>query len=504
MAYISLYLYIFVAALRNVKQENSRMKHKRNFMNRDTSLTAIIAAALLEDSCHYVIRLFAAASFLMVSGSIWGQNDSLASDQRVALQPVKKNQLGFSMNLLTHGEICSGGLPRNANASPGEDHSRFLSGRLRLNVDYQRSGLQAHATLQNSAIWGSKSSNSLTLYEGWAKITAKFGLFAQVGRIALAYDDERIIGPNDFATASKSHDLVRVGYEGHGHQVHALLAFNQNGPYNGTYYEDGSQLYKSMQTLWYHYDVPKVPLGASLLFMNIGQQAGVQGDAYNPPSTQYQQMYGAYVKYHPRYLTLEASYYRQSGKVVNEFQQTGSIKAWMASVRASVRPFDKFGFLLGYDYLSGDDYVPVIHGGTLGLARHETVKGFTPLYGSRTKFYGLLDYFYESAYINGFTPGLQNLFAGGQFYHKGKFMCSATYHYLATAAALPDLGRTLGHSVELQASYQFTKDILLVAGYTQMHGTETMNRLKQGSSTGRALWGWFSLVVSPTLFTAKF
>lgn len=27
--------------------------------------------------------------------------------------------------------------------------------------------------------------------------------------------------------------------------------------------------------MWYHYDVPKVPLGASLLLMNIGMQAGL-------------------------------------------------------------------------------------------------------------------------------------------------------------------------------------------------------------------------------------
>jgi hypothetical protein len=27
--------------------------------------------------------------------------------------------------------------------------------------------------------------------------------------------------------------------------------------------------------VWYHYDVPKVPLGASLLLMNIGMQAGL-------------------------------------------------------------------------------------------------------------------------------------------------------------------------------------------------------------------------------------
>ena len=130
-------------------------------------------------------------------------------------------------------------------------------------MNYKRPGLQAHAVIQNGAVWGMKGNQSLNLYEGWVKLTAPCGLFAQVGRVALAYDDERIVGPNDFAMAAASHDIVRVGYEGHGHKAHVILAYNQNGDnvYSGTYYDNGLQFYKTMQTVWYHYDVLKIPLG---------------------------------------------------------------------------------------------------------------------------------------------------------------------------------------------------------------------------------------------------
>ena len=204
-----------------------------------------------------------------------------------------------------------------------------------------------------------------------------------------------------------------------------------------------------------------------------------------------------------KYLSLEGSYYRQTGKVVNEVMQAGKIKAWMASAKATIKPTDKYGFVLGYEYLSGDDYVPVIYGGSFGMPLQEYEGGFAPLYGSRTKFYGILDYFYESAYINGFTPGLQNAFVGVNYSPNNKFTCSATYHYLATATELHNLDRTLGHSIELEAKYKFSKDISLTAGYTQMTGTETMDRLKQGNSSKQARWGWFSLVISPSLFTTK-
>ena len=417
----------------------------------------------------------------------------------------KKNQFTLSMDLLTHGEICKGGLPRSVDKdAPVYDNSSFILGRTRLVMDYERQGLQAHAVIQNSAVWGTSGSQKLNLYEGWVKMTAKNGLFAQVGRVALSYDDERIIGPNDFAMASSSHDILRLGYEGHGHKVHAILAYNQNAGrvYSGTYYDDGDQLYKNMQTIWYHYDVPKFPLGVSLLFMNVGTQAGVEKDTYNPPSVQYQQMWGGYLNYHPKYLTLEGSYYRQTGKQVNAAKLHGPIRAWMAGGKATIQPTDKYNFTLGYDYLSGDDYVPVNYGG-MGLVYHGVEKGFSPLYGSRTKFYGIIDYFYESAYIHGFTPGLQNVFVGVSGKPISKLDCGVTYHYLSVATKLKDLARTLGHSVELEATYRFTKDIKLTASYTLMTGTETMSRLKQENSSKYAHWGWFSLVVSPALLTTK-
>jgi outer membrane receptor protein involved in Fe transport len=227
-------------------------------------------------------------------------------------------------------------------------------------------------------------------------------------------------------------------------------------------------------------------------------------DKTNPPHVEYQQMYGTYVNFHPKYLTLEGSYYRQSGQVLVADMHTSTIKAWMASGKATVKPTDRYGFELGYDYLSGDDFVPVTYGGTMGLPLHSVEGGFTPLYGSRTKFYGIMDYFYESAYIHGFTPGLQNAFVGASGKPIPKMSCSATYHYLAVATNLTNLDRTLGHSVELEASYRFSEVLNLTVGYTWMYGTETMDRLKESNGSKSAQWGCFSLVLSPKLFTTKF
>ena len=437
---------------------------------------------------RHLLRQGCAVLLLTLAANVHAQSDSC------------KNHLSMSLNFMTHGEVRGGGLPKPAsNDVIVENQANFLQGRTRLIVGYERRWFEAKAVVQNSAVWGMKSNMSLNLYESWVKATAPFGLFGQVGRMALSYDDERIIGPNDWAMAALSHDILRVGYEGHGHKVHALLGYNQNAENitTGTFYENGSQSYKTMHTLWYHYDLPHFPLGASLLFMNIGMQAGTKGDDAH---TEYQQVMGAYVKCSPRYLTLEGSYYRQIGR--NE--KTAKLDAWMASAKVTVKPSDRYGFELGFDYLSGDDYMAVVAPGSMGLPRHETFKGFSPVYGSHHKFYGIMDYFYESAYIHGFTPGLQNAFVGASFMPTQALSCRVAYHYMAMATKLRGLDMTLGHDIELEAKYRFTKDISLSAGFTYMRGTDTMDRLKQYNGSKHVRWGWFSLVVSPSLFTSHF
>ena len=74
---------------------------------------------------------------------------------------------------------------------------------------------------------------------------------------------------------------------------------------------------------------------------------------------------------------------------------------------------------------------------------------------------------------------------------------------MAVATKLEGLNKTLGHDVELEASYRFSKNVSLSAGFSFMAGTETMYRLKQHSGDRSVQWGWFSLIVSPSLLTTK-
>ena len=415
------------------------------------------------------------------------------------------NQLDVSLNMLGHGEARVGGFDLTESNNDDLNSAYFIMQRSRIAIDYKRPHLEARVAPQHKGIWGQKGQGGFNLYEAWVKLSADNGLFAQLGRQALSYDDERIIGPNDWAMAALSHDVIRMGYEGHGHKAHAILAFNQNAEntQGGTYYKDGAQPYKTMLTAWYHYDVPRVPLGASLLFMNIGVQGGEQGGkGDNEPENRYQQLLGGYVSYKPGGLTLEGSYYRQMGHDENNLK----IKAWMASAKAAYhwsRGKAQWQLFGGYDYLSGDEYFAVPPKGGFGLVKHEVVRGFNPLYGSHHKFYGMMDFFYVKTYINGFTPGLQNLYAGIGYSPVKALQLRASYHYMAMATTLKDCDKTLGHDIDLEASYQVMKDVRLSAGFSVMTGTESMEKLKRAADSSNLRWGWFSLVVSPRLFTTK-
>ena len=416
----------------------------------------------------------------------------------------KENQLSISLSMLGHGETRNGGVDPSVNTEDAEveDKANFLMGRTRLMVDFQKPGLQAKVTAQHSGIWGQKGQGSFNIHEAWAKLSARNGLFAQIGRQALSYDDERIIGPNDWAMAAQSHDVLRVGYEGHGHKAHVILAYNQNSENitGGTYYKDGAQPYKTMHTAWYHYDFSKLPLGASVLFMNIGMQAGEKdGTEMYAPHTEYQQLLGGYLCYRPKGLKAEASYYRQFGNDEDGVK----IDAWMASVKTEWQYTPQLGFTAGFDYMSGDKYFAVPGKGMIGVVYHDAIRGFNPIYGSHHQFYGLMDFFYVQTYVNGFTPGLQNLSAGVSYKPIKGLDLKLGYHYLAVATKLKDMDMTLGHDIDFEASYAVMPDVRLSLGYSFMTGTATMEKLKRADKDGNLRWGWFSLIVSPKLFFTK-
>ena len=448
---------------------------------------------------HSIVKRWLLAILILPALSVSGQPsvDSI---------PAPKNEFSIDVQFLGRGEARYGGMPeQSAEANDEETEiakvptSNFLLSRTRLPIKFKRDWLEVLVTPQHSGVWGQAGKGSFNLHEAWAKMTTRNGMFAQVGRVALNYDDERIIGSDEWAMASSSHDILRLGYEGHGHKAHIILAYNQNANVmvaGGSVYRDGGQPYKTMHTAWYHYDFQRIPLGASLLFMNIGMQ---NGNISNKDRTWFQHLAGGYLSYHPAFMKAEASYYKQFGKNEDGIK----IDAWMASGKVTLTPSPRFNVLVGYDYLSGDKYFAVPTGHNIGMAHHDVIKGFSTVYGSHHKFYGAMDFFYVTAYHHGFTPGLQNAYIGGTYNPLKNWMVNASYHYLAIATNLTDMDKTLGHEIEFQTGYSISRDVNVSAGASFMWGGDTMERLKRSKANTSLRWGYITLVVNPRIFTTK-
>ena len=407
-------------------------------------------------------------------------------------QQEADNQFNIKLDMLTRAELRYGGFNELDNAQ--EDLAHFIIGRYRLTTDYSRSWLQVRLSLQQSGTWG-MSGGSFSLNEGWAMVKSRKGLFAKIGRQVLAYDDERIIGSNDWAMTAPTHDVLKLGYEGNQHKVHLLFAYNQNPENMGgfTFFSGGNQPYKSMQTLCYHYATPNSIFGASLLFMNIG----MQGERNNVPKTFFQQLAGTYITLKPKYITAEGSFYYQFGKEEHGIP----LDAFMGSVKLTAKPRDSYAIYAGYDYLSGDAYFAVPPEGSIGMVFHDKVRGFNPIYGSHHEFYGAMDFFYMSTWVGGFTPGLQNAYLGSTFSPVKNLNFNLAGHYYAMATKLPNVKQFLGLAAELSANYAFTKFISAELGYSYMYGSETMKFLKRVSGNQQLHWAYLMLVINPDIFS---
>jgi hypothetical protein len=410
------------------------------------------------------------------------------------------NEFTISAKINTRGEIRVGGFDV-LEEDENERMSHFIMGQYRLNIGYKRADwFELRLSPQFSGVWGQAGGN-LSLSEGWLSMKhTKTGLFAKLGRQSFEYDDERILGYDDWTMTAPTHDALKLGFEGHGHKVHVLLAYNQNSENISQgidYYAGGIQPYKTMQTLWYHYETPKSLFGISLLGMNIGVQSKNENF---PDKTYYQQLVGTYLTLKPSIVSLEGSFYYQMGK-----EEKGiPLDAYMGSAKVMVTPNDFYNLYVGYDYLSGEKFPVVINGG-LGLIFHDKARAFCPLFGSHHEFYGAMDFFYLDSYVNNFSPGLQNLYTGGTVSPVKGLKINAAYHFFAIAANLKihqeELKKALGHEIEINVDYTFAKFVKVGAGYSFMRGTETMELLQRVSDKRRLHWGWVMLSVNPTIFT---
>ena len=174
----------------------------------------------------------------------------------------------------------------------------------------------------------------------------------------------------------------------------------------------------------------------------------------------------------------------------------------MASVKAGYNFNPSWRATLGFDFIGGEDYESATqsYSGVFDVYKADPTKthAFNPLFGTHHKFYGAMDYFYASSYINGLAPGLQDLQLGVDYKASKNAVMQLAYHYFLTASdILVTDGKTLGSEIDLQININLMKSVMLMMGYSTMFGTDTMDAVKGGDHSKWQDWAWISLNIHP-------
>jgi hypothetical protein len=362
-----------------------------------------------------------------------------------------------------------------------DDAAFATSQRTRLNLSFNSEKVKYQLSLQDIRIWGdlgqlSSTSNQLMLQQGWAEYLFTKECSMKLGRQELDYDDARILGNVDWTQQGRSHDVALFKYE-KGFKLHVGLAFNQNSDLLKTTDYTLANNYKSMQFVWFNKKFDK--LGLSLLFLNNGLQKNVDTTAYS-------QTVGTRLTYDLKSVSLFGATYYTMGRD----KAWKELAAYYASLGANMKLNEKWSATLGWELLSGTSQID---------KTNTKNNSFNPLYGTNHKFNGFMDYFYVGNHLN--SVGLNDIY-GTLNYKKGKFNVGLTPHYFMAAADVSDAGtkmdKALGTEVDLVAGYKLADNVTLSAGYSQMFGTKTLQKLNAGSDCKATNnWAWVMISFKP-------
>lgn len=371
------------------------------------------------------------------------------------------------------------------------ESTSFVSQRSRLNFGYSQEKLKAKLTLQNIRTWGdvattaTSDKNGSAVFEAWAQYDFDANWNARLGRQVISYDNQRILGEIDWAQQGQSHDAAVISFHPKNHQLDLGFALNANAENLVAPTIAYTTNYKSLQYAWYHTQFSK--LNMSLLFLNTAYEFA---KTITDLEIDYKQTFGTYLSYKENKWDANLGLYGQSGKSSDK-----NVNAFYAGANLGYALTGKFQVGLGYEFLSGKDQNDT----------SSDFKSFTPLFGTNHGFNGFMDYFYVGNHQN--NVGLSDAFLKLN-YTQNKWQFNLIPHLFSAPNTVLNVQNVamdsyLGTEIDFMTSYIFQKEIVFTAGYSQMFGSATLERLKGGDAANTNNWVWMMVSFSPRLFTTK-
>jgi hypothetical protein len=424
-----------------------------------------------------------------------------------------------------------------------------IPGRNRLIFDYANDRFTARFSLQHAYIFGENnyssdtiSRNTINIYEAWFRYSITKSLAFKVGRTELMYDDGRILGNSNWNPKGASHDVAIFQADLSNLRIKTDLGFAINNPAISTPYLEPYPMknYKYMGYLYLQRKMLKDKLVVSVLGVtdifqkastlskdttvtyNTGYVINVNNDTIGTFQTPVYTVKNVITNYPDFYFGrgtagATAGFTKDKLKIfVAGYYQVGHLKdsrkvnAFMAGGYVSYQLVKPFNLLIGYDYISGNNYSE-----TTELKTKST--GFSTLYPNSHGFYGYMDMF-SSQLAAGDGPGLTDLYAKATLKASEKTTIEATYRYfgiphgyLPSNSANPsstgylEVNKNLGSEFDLMFVYKPEKSFEINAAYCfflPQKAMEIWNGLKPGTSAW-AQYAYVMLTWKPTFFTSE-
>lgn len=419
-----------------------------------------------------------------------------------------------------------------------------ILGRNRLIFDYKDERFSARFSIQHAYVFGENNyssdtitRNTLNLYEAWFQYDFVKNVGIRIGRMELAYDDQRLLGVSNWNPKGSSHDVgvFKWGCPEHGYRGDFGFAINNTGPMGAFLTAYPLKNYKYLLYLYEQKKFLKDQLVVGLIgIADVLQKPGSKVSVttydslpvydnsgvvigytlvphttttlkYDPKMLYARVTAGGNVGFTWKNLKVFAAGYYQGGS----FSNGNRISASFYGVYASYQVVKQLKLMAGYDRLSGNDYSD-----TAGIRTKYT--SFSTLYSSTHGFYGYMDYW--GTYVgSGTTPGLTNLYARATVSFSENLSLEATWRMMGLSRGYlevkdPDPGelpylevkKNLGHEIDLMCIYKPVKNLELNAAYCLYFPTETMELLQglKAGDSGPAHYAYVMLTYKPTFFNS--
>ena len=334
----------------------------------------------------------------------------------------------------------------------------YTTQRTRFNTLFVHTKFQTYLSIQDVRIWGDDdnynsnghygNTQSLSLHEGWIKLTLIKYWSLKLGRQVLSYDDQRILSARNWNNYQVTYDAALVEYKRNKHRVHLAFSYNAYHKSDQTY---PPELFKAYHLIHYKHTADALSLSGITV---------ISGNTLTDSTEHiyYRATYGVNTNYKNTQRRLRLSAYYQHN--LNNHEKKRS--AFCISAYAAHKITEKTILGIGYDLISGDD------------GSSSTNQQFDILYGRRHGWYGYMDYFSTTP-----QQGLQDILAKGSYTPGNKASISLHYHYFLLATHMHNSSpKKLGQELDFQLKYKIQNVATLECGYSLFFTTNTLNQLK--------------------------